>query len=146
MLKNTNIPVLATIGSSGFALAFLGAISTLWTDTPTEAGLQSFAFALAIAFATVLGNITVLGAHIIIDKRRPGKTLELLTSGLAILVFLVGLFTSAILFSEGLNSWFTKAPIMSPSLIVFARLIVFVPVLWLCIAGLLVIFPKKKSP
>ena len=145
MIKDTNIAVLTTIGSSGFALAFLGAISTLWADTPTEAGQQSFAFALAMAFGTVLGNILIVGAHVIMDKNQPGKAVKMVTASLAILVFFAGLFTTAILFTDGLNAWFSKIPVMSAPLIMFVRIIVFIPLLWLCISGLLVIFSRKKS-
>jgi uncharacterized membrane protein len=145
MLKDTNITILSLVGSSGFALAFLGAITTLWAQTPNEDGLRSFAFALAVAFATVLGNIVVVGAHTLASKRAANGFAQLVSEWLAVALFIVGLFMTSIFFSVGLNVWFTKPPVMSPALITFVRIMILAPMLLLVVTGVMVLFSKKKD-
>ena len=145
MLKDTNITVLSLVGSSGFALAFLGAITALWAQTPNEDGLKNFAFALAVAFVTVLGNIVVVGAYALASKRAANGFAQRVSEWLAVILFLIGLFVTSILFSEGLNTWFSKPPVMSSALITFVRTMLLAPVLLLIVTGIMMLFSKKKD-
>ena len=144
MINEANITILTTIASSAFALALLGAVSTLWPHSPTEQGLVSFAFALAAALAMTLGNLAIFGAHLL-TKNKTNLTLANKISGiLAVAIFIAGFITSTTLFTEGLNAWFTVTPRMPASLILFFRLLVLVPLLWFLICWLLRLFSKNK--
>jgi hypothetical protein len=144
MINEANITLLTTIASTGFALALLGAVSTLWPHSPTEEGLASFAFALATAFAMVLGNLAIFGAHMLTKNKPISRLAGKISSALAVVIFVVGFNISSILFTEGLNAWFTKVPLMPPLLITFVRSVILISFLWLIVSLLLRIFSKNK--
>lgn len=145
MINEANISILTTIASSAFALALLGAVSTLWPHSPTEEGLVSFAFALAAALAMTLGNLAIFGAHLITKNKSSLAFANKISGVLGAVIFIAGFITATTLFSEGLNAWFTVTPKMPGSLIMFFRLVVLVPFLWLLMAWLLRLFSKNSK-
>lgn len=145
MISETNITLLTTIASSAFALAMLGAISTLWPHSPTEQGLESFAFSLAAASAMVLGNLAVFGAYLLTKNKAKLTLANKVSSILSVSIFVGGFIVSSVLFTEGLNAWFTITPRMPASLIMFFRLLVLVPLLWLLMSWFLRLFSKNSN-
>jgi len=143
MFKNVHICFLTLIAASGFTLALLSAIAALWPDTPNQDGLAAFAFSLAVAFAGVLGNLSLFGAYLLIpDKNALGVKI---TSVLSVAVLILSLMTASIFFTEGLNAWFETPPHMPGSLIMLVRIMILGPLLWLCIAIAMRAFGRKDK-
>lgn len=145
MLKKFNLCFLTLLASSGYALALLGAVSTLWPHTPTQQGLESFAFSLAAIMPTVFGNLLLFACHLVIGDRGEGKFLSKITAVFSAIVFMTGAITASVFFSEGLNAWFTTVPMMPASLILLFRLLILVPFLWLLILAIISVLSRRRD-
>ena len=146
MLEKPNIVVLSTFASFGTALAFLGAVSALWGYAPNEDGLRNFAFTLATVFAMVLGNLTLLGVHFLQSNNPPRRFAPRVSRYLSVIVFVTGLFTASVLFSEGLNSWFDVPPTLPDALVWYVRLVILVPLAWLAYTSIVPRFANAIRP
>ena len=144
MMQNTDIISLAAVFSLGSALAFLSAITALWPYAPNQEGLAFFAFSLAVSFATALGNVTLLGTKYLKRANTAHPLLNRISTVLAAIVCMLGFLTTAILFSEGLNTWFTEYPVMPGSLIILFRFILLGPIFWILVVLFLTLFSFRK--
>jgi len=144
MVNNSNLCFLTMVASGALVLATLGAISTLWPHVPTQEGLANFAFALAVAFASFLGNAILFGCYLLISNRGSKSKLRKFTAVLSVLILFVCLLVSSIYFTEGLNSWFDKVPLMPKSLVFIVRATILVPIALLLIILPFRIFSKKS--
>ena len=145
MINDANITVLTTIASAAFALALLGAVSALWPHSPSQEGLANFAFALATALSMVLGNLAVFGAYLLTKNKSISRVASPISGCLSAAIFVIGLVTSSVLFTEGLNAWFTDTPMMPPPLILFVRWVILISVVWFFLSVGLRLFSKDKA-
>lgn len=145
MFKETNIVVLAGVAAIGYTLAILGAISTLWTDIPSDAGRLAFGSALIVSFTMVCGNLIFMAVHLLASKSASHQFFDKMSGAMGVIIFIVGILTSAILFVEGLGAWSSEPIIMPDPLIILVRFNFFLPVLWLCLYCAFAMWPGGKK-